>query len=74
MVTKNYKITGLDCAHCASKLQGHINEIEGVESAKINFVLQKLSVSLNEEKQHDIIENIMNTITNFEDGIVAKEI
>ena len=74
MVTKNYKITGLDCAHCASKLQGLINEIEGVESAKINFVLQKLSVSLNEEKQHDIIENIMNTITNFEDGIVAKEI
>ncbi len=38
-----YTITGLDCPVCAGKLAGKIAEIEGIDSAKINFLTEKLT-------------------------------
>ena len=70
-MTKTYKLSGLDCAHCAQKLEGLINNVEGVESAKINFTLQKLALTLKEESA---MEEVMDIISNFEDGISVKEI
>ena len=39
-----YTITGLDCPNCAAKLAGNMEKIEGIESAKINFLTEKLTV------------------------------
>ncbi len=39
-----YTITGLDCPNCAAKLAGQMSSIEGVDSAKINFLTEKLTV------------------------------
>lgn len=39
-----YTITGLDCPNCAAKLAGQMSNIEGVDSAKINFLTEKLTV------------------------------
>ena len=39
-----YAIEGLDCPNCAAKLEVMMREIAGVESAKINFLTQKLTV------------------------------
>ena len=39
-----YTITGLDCPNCAAKLAGQMSNIEGIESAKINFLTEKLTV------------------------------
>ena len=39
-----YTITGLDCPNCAAKLAGQMSGIEGIESAKINFLTEKLTV------------------------------
>ena len=39
-----YKITGLDCPNCAAKLAGLIEKCDGVDSAKINFLSEKLTV------------------------------
>lgn len=41
---KVYKIE-VDCANCANKIQDAVEKIEGVEEAKINFMLQKLTVT-----------------------------
>ncbi len=43
MKTK-YSITGLDCPNCAAKLEGMIAKLDGVESAKINFLTEKVTV------------------------------
>ncbi len=37
-------ITGVDCPNCAAKLSGIMSDIEGVDSAKINFLTEKLTV------------------------------
>lgn len=43
MKTK-YSVVGLDCPNCAAKLEGMIAKVEGVSSAKINFLSEKLTV------------------------------
>ncbi len=39
-----YTITGLDCPNCAAKLAANISASEGIDSAKINFLTEKLTV------------------------------
>ena len=74
-MNKVYKLKGLDCAHCAQKLEGLIGNIEGVVSSKITFVLQKLAVIIKDEKADETIEKIMEVIDDFGEGeISVKEI
>lgn len=39
-----YEITGIDCPNCAAKLADKMSKADGVESAKINFLTEKLTV------------------------------
>ena len=39
-----YNITGIDCPNCAGKLAENMSKIEGIETAKINFLTEKLTV------------------------------
>ena len=39
-----YTITGLDCPNCAAKLAAMMEAKEGVDSAKINFLTERLTV------------------------------
>ena len=43
MKTK-FSIKGLDCPNCAAKLEGMLAKLEGVGSAKINFLTEKVTV------------------------------
>lgn len=42
---KIIKIKGLDCAHCASKLEEIIKKTEGITDAKVNFLLEKAIIN-----------------------------
>ena len=52
-----YTIIGLDCPNCAAKLAGQMSNLEGVESAKINFLTEKLTVetSLGENEAYEAL-------------------
>ena len=52
-----YEITGIDCPNCAAKLASMIENLDGVDSAKINFLTEKLTVesSLSEDVLVDMI-------------------
>ncbi|MBQ7307034.1 MAG: cation transporter [Clostridia bacterium] len=74
-MNKVYKLKGLDCAHCAQKLEKLIADVEGVTSSKIAFVLQKLSLGIKEENSEEIISNVMQVIEDFGEGeIEVKEL
>ena len=38
-----YNITGIDCPNCAGKLQNMMCAIDGIDTAKINFLTEKLT-------------------------------
>ena len=42
---KVYKITGIDCANCAAKIERNINNIPGVEDAAITFATEQLRLT-----------------------------
>lgn len=50
-----YRVVGIDCADCAAELAEEIRKIEGVLSADIHFLQQKLYFVCDEEK-HSVIE------------------
>lgn len=52
-----YTITGLDCPNCAAKLAGQMSNIDGIESAKINFLTEKLTVetTLDESAAYEVL-------------------
>ena len=56
---KVYKIEDLDCAACAMKLETAVKQVEGVESASVNFILQKLTVELDGEREAEIFKAIV---------------
>ena len=39
-----YTITGIDCPNCAAKLAGIMSAKNGIDSAKINFLTERLTV------------------------------
>ena len=38
----------VDCAACAAKIEDMVNKIDGVKSASVNFISQRLSIEAEE--------------------------
>ena len=53
-----FKIKGLDCANCAAELERAIQKIDGIESANISFMTEKMEVEYNEAIKEEIIQKI----------------
>jgi len=41
---KVFKLNDLDCANCAAKMEAAIQKLDGVKSATISFMTQKLTL------------------------------
>ena len=46
-----FSITGLDCPNCAAKLADIIAKKDGIDSAKINFLTEKITVESSMEEK-----------------------
>ncbi|MEA5060272.1 MAG: cation transporter [Clostridia bacterium] len=65
---KTFKLQDLDCANCAAKMERAICEIEGVESASINFLAQKLSITAPDERLEEIMNEAVRRCKRIEPG------
>lgn len=63
---KIFKLEDLDCANCAAKMEERIKKIDGVESATVNFMSQKLTLEAPEEKFDNIIKEVIKVIKKVE--------
>ncbi len=53
---KVYKLEDLDCANCAAKMERAIAKIDGVTSASISFMSQKLTIEADDARFDDIMK------------------
>lgn len=67
-----YTITGVDCPNCAAKLAKIIEEKQGVESAKINFLTEKLTVETT-LTETDLYQLITKSAYAFDKGIKIEK-
>lgn len=65
-MTKQYKLSNLDCANCARKMQDAINKLDGVKAATVNFMAQKLTIEFDEINESQLIEKISAAIKRIE--------
>ena len=63
---KVYKLKDLDCANCAAKMETAIKKIDGVQSATVNFLSQKLTVEADEAVFEDVLKKIAKAIKKIE--------
>ena len=66
-----FTIEGIDCPNCAAKLAAMMEKLDGVDSAKINFLSEKLTVesSLDEDA---LLAVLRKTAKAFESGITVE--
>ena len=48
-MTKVFKRTDIDCPVCAGKVQDLISKIDGVKSARVDFLVLKLTIEAEEK-------------------------
>ena len=68
-----FKIKGLDCANCAAELERAIQKIEGVQSASINFMTEKLVIECDKTQRDEIIKKIKKVIKREEPDVDIEE-
>ncbi len=69
-----FKIKGLDCANCASQLERAIQKIEGIESASISFMTEKMEIEYDETKKEEIMQNVKKVIKREEPDVTIEEV
>lgn len=53
---KIIKLEGLCCANCASKIETEVQKLEGVKSASLSFMTQRLTMEVEEDKAEAVVE------------------
>lgn len=67
---KKLKMENIDCANCAQKMEDGISRIEGVKSARINFMLQKLTLDADDERFDEIVEEARKVVRDVDKAAV----
>lgn len=60
---KVFKLTELDCANCAAKMENALGKIPGVSSAKINFMTLKLTLEAEDAGWDSIVSQAQSAIS-----------
>ena len=53
---KTYKMIDLDCANCAAKMEEAIKKIDGVTSASVSFMTQKMTIEGDDARFDQIVK------------------
>jgi copper chaperone CopZ len=71
-VKKRYTIEDLCCANCAAKMEEGIRKIEGVHSAHVNFLTQKLTLDAEDDRLDAILDEAERIIKKIEPDCVLQ--
>ncbi|MBQ3061839.1 MAG: cation transporter [Lachnospiraceae bacterium] len=63
---KKYEFSDLDCANCAAKMEDGIKKIDGVQSASVSFMAQKLIIEADDDRFDEIMKEVVKVIKNVD--------
>ena len=56
---KRYNLVDLDCANCAAKMEEAIKKIDGVNTATVSFLTQKMTVDADDARFEEIMDEVV---------------
>ena len=53
---KTFRLRDLDCANCAAKMENAINKLDGVQSATVSFMTQRLMLEADDARFDEVLK------------------
>ena len=69
---KRFTIEDLCCANCAARMEEAIQKLDGVNSAAVNFLTQKLTIDADEARLDSILDEAERIIKKIEPDCTLK--
>lgn len=66
---KVYKLEGLDCAHCAGKIEEKIQKLDGLKSVVVNFMTAKMTLEAEDDKFDTVFTEAKKIVNEFEPDV-----
>ena len=63
---KTFKLEDLDCANCAAKMEAAIKKLDGVNSATVSFMTQKMTIEADDERFDEVVKAAVKCISRVE--------
>ncbi len=63
---KQFKLDEIDCANCAQKLEDALKKVEGVQDARVNFMMQKLTLIAADDEFDATLERVIKLAAKIE--------
>jgi len=70
---RTFKLEGLACANCASKMERDIKALDGVSSAFVNFVTAKMIIEGDDGRFDEIVKAAQGIVKKYEPDVVVKK-
>lgn len=69
---KSFQLVDLDCANCAQKMEDAIKRINGVQDASVSFLLQKMTLTAEDERFDEIVRQAVKVCKRVEPDCEIK--
>ena len=69
---KKFKLTDLDCANCAAKMEAAIKKLDGANDATVCFLSQKLTLGADGARFDAILDEVVRVCKKVEPDCVIQ--
>ena len=68
-----FLLKGLNCPHCAAKIEHEVGEVDGVTSANLNLINETLKLTLSSGYSGDIPTAVRRIVASYEPDVLVKQ-
>ena len=65
---KAFKLSELDCGHCAQEIEDAVAKLDGVTKVRVNFMSQRMTLEADDARFDEILGEIRKIIKTIEPG------
>ncbi len=69
---KSFKLTDLECAHCAAKIEDKIRKLDGVTGVSVNFLAQKFILEADDEAFDRVLREAVEVFAKVEPDCIVN--
>ena len=70
---KKFKLTDLDCANCAAKMEDAIKKLDGVNDASVSFMMQKMTIDADDARFDEIMKEVVEVCKKVEPDVKLEK-
>ena len=69
---KAFKLSELDCGHCAQEIEDAVAKLDGVTKVRVNFMSQRMTLEADDARFDEIVGEIKKIIKTIEPDAVLE--